>query len=77
MTTTTKTFKRGDRAMTKAPRPENCQRVRIVRAEYLSLPVLVDGEWLPNAKRERWLHVEFADGGRMLAHPSNLMEEID
>lgn len=70
-------FRRGDYATTKAWNIADCERVRIVRAEYLSLPVLVDGEWAPDGKRERWLHVEFRDGGRLLAHPSNLVPVVD
>lgn len=65
--TATRTYKRGDRAILTAWRPEDCVRVRIVSAEYLTL---TDGT------RERWLHVQ-TDTGRLLVHPSHLIEEID
>jgi len=67
-------LKKGDRARTVATFAAASEEVTIVRAEYLNHPsyVDVDGSIVP-ARRERWLHVRFADGGRLLAHPSNLV----
>lgn len=56
---------RGDHANTIGP---NAEPVTIVRAEYLNHPAY----GTTPACRERWLHVRFADGGRVLMHPSNL-----
>ncbi len=39
---------------------------------YLDHPAYVDVDGPIPARRERWLHVEHADGGRVLMHPSNL-----
>ena len=65
-------LKRGDAATTKATPFAEAEAVRIVRAEYLDHPAYVDVDGPIPARRERWLHVEHADGGRVLMHPSNL-----
>lgn len=78
MTTTTATatvLKRGDAARTVPTFAAEGEDVTIVRAEYLDHPAYtdVDGSTVP-ARRERWLHVRFADGARLLVHPSNLVK---
>lgn len=72
--TATTVLKRGDVARTRPTFAAEGEVVTIVRAEYLNHPTYtdVDGTIVP-ARRERWLHVRFADGGRILAHPSNLV----
>lgn len=58
-------------------RTTSYEPVTVVRAEYLNHPTFVgaDGETVP-ARRERWIHVRFADGGRLLTHPTHLMREV-
>lgn len=71
--TTTATLKRGDAART-VPTPfAQGEDVTIVRAEYLDHPAYVGVDGPVPARRERWLHVRFADGARLLVHPSNLV----
>lgn len=67
-------LKRGTKARTKATPIAQGEDVTIVRAEYLDHPAytLADGT-LVEARRERWLHVRYADGARLLVHPSNLV----
>jgi len=71
-TTTATVLKRGDRAHTVPTFAAEGEEVTIVRAEYLDHPAYMDVDGLVPARRERWLHVRFADGGRLLTHPSNL-----
>lgn len=63
---------RGAQAITRRTPFGGGEEVTIVRAEYLNHPAFVDVDGPKPARRERWLHVRFADGGRLLMHPSNL-----
>lgn len=68
MSNHTATLKRGQAAtVTRTGEP-----VTIVRAEWLSHPAYVDVDGPVPARRERWLHVRFADGARLLTHPDHL-----
>lgn len=77
MTTTTATtatvLKRGDAARTVGTAFAAPEDVTIVRAEYLDHPAYMGVDGPVPARRERWLHVRFADGARLLVHPSNLV----
>lgn len=63
------TLKRNDHAVITGVDGSNPETVRIVRAENITLGT-GSPEWPLHT--ERWLHVEFPDGARLLAHPSNL-----
>lgn len=67
----TTTFRKGDEALTAGP--NGGERVTVIRAEFLNHPAFVDVDGPKPARRERWLHVRFADGARLLTHPSNLV----
>lgn len=68
-------LKRGTTAMTRTIGDVPAEPVKIIRAEYLNHPAYIGLDGPVPARRERWLHVEFADGGRLLAHPSNLVAD--